>query len=79
MIHFSCRLGKSSSKAYNHLEENGSHHARTSSLPPKDLVSFAEDYRKLAIDCLKVLRIEMQLETVFHLQVCAICAPLPKS
>ncbi|XP_057798893.1 exocyst complex component SEC8 [Salvia miltiorrhiza] len=62
------RLGKSSSKAYNHVEENGSHHARTSSLPPKDLESFAEDYRKLAIDCLKVLRIEMQLETIFHLQ-----------
>ncbi|XP_042035948.1 exocyst complex component SEC8-like [Salvia splendens] len=62
------RLGKSSSKAYNHVEENEPHHARTSSLPPKDLESFAEDYRKLAIDCLKVLRIEMQLETIFHLQ-----------
>ncbi|KAH6782856.1 subunit of exocyst complex 8 [Perilla frutescens var. hirtella] len=62
------RLGKSSSKAYNHEEENGLHHARTNSLPPKDLASFAEEYRKLAIDCLKVLRIEMQLETIFHLQ-----------
>ncbi|XP_042003601.1 exocyst complex component SEC8-like isoform X2 [Salvia splendens] len=62
------RLGKSSSKAYNHAVENEPHHARTSSLPPKDLESFAEDYRKLAIDCLKVLRIEMQLETIFHLQ-----------
>ncbi|KAL1553199.1 exocyst subunit [Salvia divinorum] len=62
------RLGKSSSKAYNHVVENEPHHARTSSLPPKDLESFAEDYRKLAIDCLKVLRIEMQLETIFHLQ-----------
>ncbi|XP_042031641.1 exocyst complex component SEC8-like isoform X1 [Salvia splendens] len=62
------RLGKSSSKAYNHVEENEPHHARTGSLPPKDLESFAEDYRKLAIDCLKVLRIEMQLETIFHLQ-----------
>ncbi|KAL8551596.1 hypothetical protein ACS0TY_000616 [Phlomoides rotata] len=66
------RLGKSSSKAYDHVEENGtnnpSHHARTSSLPTKDLASFAEDYRKLAIDCLKVLRIEMQLETIFHMQ-----------
>ncbi|XP_047971389.1 exocyst complex component SEC8 isoform X1 [Salvia hispanica] len=62
------RLGKSSSKAYNHVEENEPHHSRTSSLPPKDLESFAEDYRKLAIDCLKVLRIEMQLETIFHLQ-----------
>ncbi|XP_047966594.1 exocyst complex component SEC8-like isoform X2 [Salvia hispanica] len=62
------RLGKSSSKAYNQVVENEPHHARTSSLPPKDLESFAEDYRKLAIDCLKVLRIEMQLETIFHLQ-----------
>ncbi|KAI3458935.1 hypothetical protein Pfo_015598 [Paulownia fortunei] len=66
------RLGKSSSKAYDHAEENGTekslHHTRTSSAPPKDLASFAEEYRKLAIDCLKVLRIEMQLETIFHMQ-----------
>ncbi|KAJ4834639.1 exocyst subunit [Turnera subulata] len=34
----------------------------------KNLASFADDYRKLAIDCLKVLRVEMQLETIFHLQ-----------
>ncbi|KAJ0550506.1 putative Sec8 exocyst complex component specific domain, exocyst complex component Sec8/EXOC4 [Helianthus annuus] len=47
------------------------HHKRNSSLPPKDLAAFAEDYRKLAIDCLKVLRVEMQLETVFNLQVMA--------
>lgn len=77
------RLGKSSSKAYDHAEENGinktSHHARTSSLPTKDLASFAEDYRKLAIDCLKVLRIEMQLETIFHMQVCDICILLARS
>ncbi|EPS66973.1 hypothetical protein M569_07801 [Genlisea aurea] len=44
------------------------HHSRTSSIPPKDLSSFADEYRKLATDCLKVLRIEMQLETIFHLQ-----------
>ncbi|KAL3838292.1 hypothetical protein ACJIZ3_022883 [Penstemon smallii] len=66
------RLGKSSSKTYDHVEENGTqkplHHARTSSAPPKDLASFAEEYRKLAIDCLKVLHIEMQLETIFHMQ-----------
>ncbi|XP_012834771.1 PREDICTED: exocyst complex component SEC8 [Erythranthe guttata] len=66
------RLGKSSSKAYDHVEENGTqkpmHHKRTSSAVPKDLASFAEEYRKLAIDCLKVLRIEMQLETIFHMQ-----------
>ncbi|XP_074280068.1 exocyst complex component SEC8-like [Silene latifolia] len=35
---------------------------------PKDLASFADDYRKLSVDCLKVLRVEMQLETVFHMQ-----------
>ncbi|EEF46009.1 exocyst componenet sec8, putative [Ricinus communis] len=34
----------------------------------KSLPSFADDYRKLAIDCLKVLRVEMQLETIFHMQ-----------
>ncbi|KAL9234326.1 hypothetical protein vseg_009209 [Gypsophila vaccaria] len=39
-----------------------------SSSPSKDLASFADDYRKLAVDCLKVLRVEMQLETVFHMQ-----------
>ncbi|KAL6586438.1 exocyst subunit [Orobanche minor] len=65
------RLGKSSLK-YDHLEENGSQnsskHTRTSSAPPKDLPSFAEEYRNLAIDCLKVLRIEMQLEAIFHIQ-----------
>lgn len=47
------------------------HHKRNSSVPHKDLTSFAEDYRKLAIDCLKVLRVEMQLETVFNMQVMA--------
>ncbi|WVZ23733.1 hypothetical protein V8G54_002277 [Vigna mungo] len=44
------------------------HHSRSDSAPPKSLASFAQDYRKLAIDCLKVLRIEMQLETIFHMQ-----------
>ncbi|KAL8143200.1 hypothetical protein V2J09_016232, partial [Rumex salicifolius] len=34
----------------------------------KDLGLFADDYRKLAVDCLKILRIEMQLETVYHMQ-----------
>ncbi|KAL3647373.1 exocyst subunit [Castilleja foliolosa] len=66
------RLGKSSPKSYDHMEEDGtrksSRHTRTSSALPKDLASFAEEYRKLAIDCLKVLRIEMQLETIFHMQ-----------
>uniref|UniRef100_A0A5B7BF03 Exocyst complex component Sec8 n=1 Tax=Davidia involucrata TaxID=16924 RepID=A0A5B7BF03_DAVIN len=66
------RLGKTSSRASNQIEEirkqKTSHHVRTSSAPPKDLASFAEEYRKLAVDCLKVLRVEMQLETIFHMQ-----------
>ncbi|GFZ14697.1 subunit of exocyst complex 8 [Actinidia rufa] len=68
----SLELGKTCARAANQAEENSnkktSHHARTSSAPPKDLTSFAEEYRKLAIDCLKVLRVEMQLETIFHMQ-----------
>ncbi|CAA3012243.1 exocyst complex component SEC8 [Olea europaea subsp. europaea] len=66
------RLGKSSMKDHDQLEEKRSqkpaHHSRTSSAPSKDLASFADEYRKLSIDCLKVLRIEMQLETIFHMQ-----------
>ncbi|XP_059644812.1 exocyst complex component SEC8 isoform X2 [Cornus florida] len=66
------RLGQISARASNQVEEKINqktpHHTRTSSVPPKDLPSFAEEYRKLAIDCLKVLRVEMQLETIFHLQ-----------
>lgn len=68
------RLGKICHTTSNQVEENRGQkapkHSRTSSTPPKDLASFAEEYRKLAIDCLKVLRVEMQLETIFHLQVC---------
>ncbi|KAH1045860.1 hypothetical protein J1N35_036644 [Gossypium stocksii] len=41
---------------------------QTSSSPARDLALSANEYRKLAIDCLKVLRVEMQLETIFHLQ-----------
>lgn len=44
------------------------HHKRSSSVLTKTLASLADEYRKLAIDCLKVLRLEMQLETIFHLQ-----------
>ncbi|XP_055829952.1 exocyst complex component SEC8 [Solanum dulcamara] len=66
------RLGKICHSTSNQVEENGGQkapkHSRISSMPPKDLASFAEEYRKLAIDCLKVLRVEMQLETIFHLQ-----------
>lgn len=72
MILHGNRLGKTSTKVYNQVEENGgprTHHARTTSTSPKDLPSFAEEYRKLAIDCLKVLRVEMLLETIFHMQV----------
>ena len=52
-----CRLAQTTSRTSNQ-EVNG-----------KTLPSFADDYRKLAIDCLKVLRVEMQLETIFHMQV----------
>ncbi|XP_078441735.1 subunit of exocyst complex 8 [Wolffia australiana] len=34
----------------------------------KGLSSISGEYRKLAVDCLKILRVEMQLETMFHLQ-----------
>lgn len=44
------------------------HHRRTPSVLTKTLASLADEYRKLAIDCLKVLRLEMQLETIFHMQ-----------
>ncbi|KAK9168623.1 hypothetical protein Syun_000763 [Stephania yunnanensis] len=65
------RLGKTSISSSTQMEENqnkAGHHRRTSSAVSRDLSSFAEDYRKLAIDCLKVLRVEMQLETLFHMQ-----------
>ncbi|KAG1331762.1 exocyst complex component SEC8 [Cocos nucifera] len=44
------------------------HHERTTSAIPKNLASIADEYKRLAIDCLKVLRLEMQLETIFHMQ-----------
>ncbi|KAK9063025.1 hypothetical protein SSX86_016895 [Deinandra increscens subsp. villosa] len=62
---------KASDQTEIEVKQTPVHHKRNSSLPPKDLASFAEDYRKLAIDCLKVLRVEMQLETVFNMQVMA--------
>uniref|UniRef100_A0A7N2R9M2 Exocyst complex component Sec8 n=1 Tax=Quercus lobata TaxID=97700 RepID=A0A7N2R9M2_QUELO len=62
------RLGQTTSRA-SQAEENPKHrHTRTNSAPTRDLASFADEYRKLAIDCLKVLRVEMQLETIFHMQ-----------
>ncbi|KAK7844380.1 exocyst complex component sec8, partial [Quercus suber] len=64
----SLELGQTTSRA-SQAEENPKHrHTRTSSAPTRDLASFADEYRKLAIDCLKVLRVEMQLETIFHMQ-----------
>ncbi|XP_047178611.1 exocyst complex component SEC8 [Vigna umbellata] len=60
------RLGQTTQRALIHGGKD--HHSRSDSAPPKSLASFAQDYRKLAIDCLKVLRIEMQLETIFHMQ-----------
>ncbi|KAM5555932.1 exocyst complex component SEC8 [Rosa sericea] len=63
------RLGETTFNAPNQVEDNGmNRHRRTSSAPARDLASFADEYRKLAIDCLKVLRVEMQLETIFHMQ-----------
>ncbi|CAO2201371.1 unnamed protein product [Urochloa humidicola] len=49
---------------------NHSHgqHARSSSAIPKGLASLANEYRRLAIDCVRVLRLEMQLEAVYHMQ-----------
>lgn len=66
------RLGQTTFRSVNQGGQDGKHkrhqHSRTSSAPGRDLASFAEEYRKLAIDCLKVLRVEMQLETTFHIQ-----------
>nr|GMC70816.1 exocyst complex component SEC8 [Ipomoea batatas] len=65
-------LAKTCSRETTQMEENGNtkthKHSRTTSSLPKDLATFAEEYRKLAVDCLKILRIEMQLETIFHMQ-----------
>ncbi|CAI8619885.1 unnamed protein product [Vicia faba] len=60
------RLGQTTQRASNHI--GGKHHSHSDSAPTRSLASFSQDYRKLAIDCLKVLRIEMQLETIFHMQ-----------
>ncbi|OMO65560.1 hypothetical protein CCACVL1_21497 [Corchorus capsularis] len=62
------RLVQATPQASNHVESGKPNHTRTSSSPARDLASFADEYRKLAIDCLKVLRVEMQLETIFHMQ-----------
>lgn len=68
------RLGQATLRASNQVEESSKqYHIRSSSAPSRDILSFANEYRKLAIDCLKVLRVEMQLETIFHMQVCETC------
>ncbi|OMO59435.1 putative exocyst complex component 4-like isoform 1 protein [Corchorus olitorius] len=64
----SLELVQATPQASNHVESGKPNHTRTSSSPARDLASFADEYRKLAIDCLKVLRVEMQLETIFHMQ-----------
>lgn len=65
------RLGQITTKVPNLVEEGAKKkNSRSSTTPSRDLTSFADEYRKLAIDCLKVLRVEMQLETIFHMQVC---------
>jgi hypothetical protein len=44
-------------------------HTRSTSAIPKNLASLANEYRRLAVDCVRVLRLEMQLETIYHMQV----------
>ncbi|KAI5575327.1 hypothetical protein BDE02_10G203200 [Populus trichocarpa] len=51
------RLGQITSRSSNQVADKA-----------KTLAAFADDYRKLAIDCLKVLHVEMKLETIFHMQ-----------
>ncbi|XP_024025948.1 exocyst complex component SEC8 [Morus notabilis] len=63
------RLGQATTKVPSLVEESGKkNHSQSSTTPSRDLASFADEYRKLAVDCLKVLRVEMQLETIFHMQ-----------
>ncbi|ONM60844.1 Exocyst complex component SEC8 [Zea mays] len=65
------RLGESfispptTSESINHSHGR---HARSSSAIPKSLASLANEYRRLAVDCVRVLRLEMQLEAIYHMQ-----------
>ncbi|WVZ82361.1 hypothetical protein U9M48_029628 [Paspalum notatum var. saurae] len=43
-------------------------HTRSFSAIPKGLASLANEFRRLAIDCVRVLRLEMQLEAIYHMQ-----------
>lgn len=66
------RLGESfispstTSESNNHVHQG--RHTRSTSAIPKSLASLANEYRRLAIDCVRVLRLEMQLETIYHMQ-----------
>ncbi|KAL5223116.1 hypothetical protein ABZP36_027829 [Zizania latifolia] len=66
------RLGESfiapptTSEHKNHIHQG--RHTRSTSAIPKSLASLANEYRRLAIDCVRVLRLEMQLETIYHIQ-----------
>uniref|UniRef100_A0A0D9WFC0 Exocyst complex component Sec8 n=1 Tax=Leersia perrieri TaxID=77586 RepID=A0A0D9WFC0_9ORYZ len=66
------RLGESFISPSTTLEnKNHNHqgrHTRSTSAIPKSLASLANEYRRLAIDCVRVLRLEMQLETIYHMQ-----------
>lgn len=66
------KLGQVSSRSSNDRKKDSSyhihHHRRTSSALTASLATLADQYRSLAVECLRVLRIEMQLETLFHLQ-----------
>eukprot|EP01018_Ginkgo_biloba_P010843 Gb_36536 [translate_table: standard] len=66
------KLGQTSPSSPNQKRKDNAyqthHHRRTSSALTASLASLADQYRNLAVECLRVLRIEMQLETLFHLQ-----------
>lgn len=44
------------------------HHRRTSSALTTSLGVLADKYRSLGIECMRTLRVEMQLEAIYHLQ-----------
>ncbi|XP_031492110.1 exocyst complex component SEC8 isoform X2 [Nymphaea colorata] len=66
------RLGQNSARSTSQPEKSGSdplsEDNKQSGPLTKSLASLANEYRSLSIECLKVLRVEMQLETIFHLQ-----------
>ncbi|KAM0905384.1 hypothetical protein ACQ4PT_017410 [Festuca glaucescens] len=66
------RLGESfispSTTADNKSHMHQGRHTRSTSAIPKNLATLANEYRRLAVDCVRVLRLEMQLETIYHMQ-----------